>query len=191
MTTDCESVGRPASFLRLLRHSLVFLLTVYATYSRFEFRHIQPPLEPNFNRLVCSRIYSLSILNLFIVCSFVQFYPIVVSAWTKITCAFFYCRINVPGGVWTRDNLIKSQVLLPTELLAHMAVHSSAEIMSFWPSGLIICFILDYCRDTSPRWVLSGPPWTRTRNAEATGLQPAAIPIPLTDPLPNISLYHH
>ena len=30
MTTDCESVGRPASFHRFLRHSLVFLLTVYA-----------------------------------------------------------------------------------------------------------------------------------------------------------------
>ena len=30
MTTDCESVGRPASFLRLLRHSLMLLFTVYA-----------------------------------------------------------------------------------------------------------------------------------------------------------------
>ena len=28
----------------------------------------------------------------------VQFYPIVVSAWTKVTCAFFYCRISVPLG---------------------------------------------------------------------------------------------
>ena len=28
MTADCESIGRPASFHRLLRHSLVFLLTV-------------------------------------------------------------------------------------------------------------------------------------------------------------------
>lgn len=94
MTTDCESVGRPTSFHRLLRHSLVFLLTVYATYFRFEFRHIQPPLESSFNRLVCSRVYSLSTLNLFIVCSFI----------------LSYCRISVPGGVRTRDNSIFSSI---------------------------------------------------------------------------------
>ena len=34
-------------------------------------------------RLVCSRVYSLSTLNFFIVCSFVQFYPIVVSVRTN------------------------------------------------------------------------------------------------------------
>ena len=62
-------------------------------------------------RLVCSRVYSLSTLNLFIVCSSVQFYPIVVSAWTKVTCAFFYCRISVPLGTWTRTTQIKSLVL--------------------------------------------------------------------------------
>ena len=29
---------------------------------------------------------------------------------------------------------------------------------------------------------LNGPPWTRTKNAEATVLRTAALPIPLTDP---------
>ena len=138
------------------------------TYFRFEFRHIQPPPEPNFNRLVCSRIYSLSILNLFIVCSFVQFYPIVVSAWTRVTCAFFYCRISVPGGARTRDPLIKSQMLY---LLSYWHIWRftlpprwsvSEDNLLSAPSGLIICFILDYCRDTSPRWVLSGQGRTRT-----------------------------
>ena len=69
-------------------------------------------------RLVCSRVYSLSTLNLFIVCSFVQFYPIVVSAWTKITCAFFYCRISVPGGVRTRDTAIFQSFRVSKNLLS-------------------------------------------------------------------------
>ena len=131
----------------VLRYSLSYLLLIMPTYFRFEFRHIQPPQESNFNRLVCSRVYSLITLNLFIVYSFVQFYPIVVSTWSKITCAFFYCRISVPLGTWTRTTQIKSLVLY------------------HWASG-----------------TYGGSPWTRTRNAEATGLQPAAIPIPLIDP---------
>ena len=132
------------------------------TYFRFEFRHIQPPLEPNFNRLVCSRVYSLSTLNFFIVCSFVQFYPIVVSAWTKVTCAFFYCRISVPLGTWTRTTQIKSLVLYHWASGTYGGSLFRRDNLLFAPSGLIICFILDYYRDTSPRWVLSGQGRTRT-----------------------------
>ena len=112
-------LAKPARIKNSNSSHLAKRIKVTPTYFKFEFRHIQPPLESSFNRLVCSWVYRLSTLNLFIVCSL--FYPIVDSAWTKVTCAFFYCRI-------------------------------------------------------------SGPPWTRTRNAEATILRTAALPIPLTDP---------
>ena len=102
--------GVPLAFIDFCATRSCFYSLYMPTYFRFEFRHIQPPLEPNFNRLVCSRVYSLSTLNLFIVCSLI--YLVILSLFLcELINTFFYCRISAPLGTWTRTTQIKSLVL--------------------------------------------------------------------------------
>ena len=91
MTLGCESRGRSAP--------LALVFTIDYVPHTLDLKHTySAAARVCLYRLVCSRVYSLSTLNFFIVYSFIQFYPIVVSARTKVIYAFFYCRISVPLG---------------------------------------------------------------------------------------------
>ena len=161
------------------------------TYFRFEFQHIQPPLESSFNRLVCSRIYSLSILNLFIVCSFVQFYPIVVSAWTKVACAFFYCRISVPLGTWTRTTQIKSLVLChwASDTYGGSLFRRDNEFLTLRLNYLLYLGLLSrHVTKMSVKWAGKD---SNLRCFSCAWFTVKCSRRCATYPLPNICLYHH
>ena len=67
-------------------------------------------------RLVCSRVYSLSTLNFFIVCSLFNF--ILSLFLCELINTFLYCRISVPGGVRTRDIAIFQSFRVSKNLLS-------------------------------------------------------------------------
>ena len=83
MTTDCESVGRPASFHRFLRHSLVFLLTVYAHILQILNFNISSRRKSLLQQTCMQSGLQFEYPELFYSLFSVQFYPIVVSVRTN------------------------------------------------------------------------------------------------------------